>query len=187
MITVAGCAQAWIESFADDPEAVSALAVARERLTAGRSLRKLRRITLFELSGPLVGPDDLAGLLHRSRQFYNPNKQRCTVRTSRDSVAIVGPNERLLLVHDADGARRVPAERWWRHETGDEIEVREAVVWSLDFAAEAGETAGLVEELAVLRSRRHGLFCNPHAQRFAISGAEPPLPWIKAGPRGDAA
>lgn len=184
MNALTGHAQAWIESFSDDPEAVSALAVARERLTAGRSLRGLRRITLFELSGPLAGPEALGFLLHRSRQFYNPNKQRCTVRASREPVAIVRPDERLLLVHDADGARRVPAERWWRHETGDDVEVREAVVWSLDFA---GETTGLVEELAVLRSRRHGLFCNPHAQRFAISGAEPPLPWIKVGPRGDAA
>jgi hypothetical protein len=177
-------AQAWIEPFSDDPEAVSALAIARERLAAGRTLRGLRRITLFELCGPLGEPSELETLLHRSKQFYNPNKQRCTVRANRQAVSIVRPDERLLLVVDRDGGRRGPAERWWRHETLAEVEVREAVVWAMEFA---GEADGLVEELAVLRNRRHGLFCNPHAQRYAVSGAEPPLPWIKVGPRGDAA
>ena len=75
-----GTAQAWIEPRADDPEATSALAVARERLLAGRALEGLRRLRVIELSGVLPDRAALEGLLHRSIQFYNPAKERCTLR-----------------------------------------------------------------------------------------------------------
>jgi hypothetical protein len=181
-----GVAQAWIEAVADDPEATSALAVARERLAAGRSLVGLRRFRLFELTGPLPARDALEELFHRSTQFYNPHKERCAVRIGKDAAPLGRADERLILVVDRDGARRAAAERWWRHETGREVEVREAVVWALEFASGAPADA-LADELAILRDRRHGLFCNPHAQRARTSGPQAPLPWIVVGPRGDAA
>lgn len=171
-------AQAWVELAAADPEAVSALAVARSHLSAGRRLTGLRRIRMFELSGPLPGLRTLEKLLHRSIQFYNPHKERCTVRLTASEAPPVRDGERLVLVFDLDGERRRGAERWWQHETGKEIEVREAVVWALSF--EPGANVGRrTAELALLRDRRHGLLCNPNSQAYSIAGDSIPLPWLR--------
>ena len=50
-----GAAQAWIELAGSDPEAWSALSVARARLPAARGLESLRRWRLVELGGSLPG------------------------------------------------------------------------------------------------------------------------------------
>ena len=60
--------QAWVELMSDDPEAVSALAVARARLPAARGLGQLRRLRLIEVSGLLPGRRQLEEVLHRSIQ-----------------------------------------------------------------------------------------------------------------------
>ena len=39
----------------------------------------------------------------------------------------IEPREIVVLVTERDGERRPAAERWWRHETGKDIEVREGV------------------------------------------------------------
>ncbi|HYM80099.1 MAG TPA: hypothetical protein VEY91_01660 [Candidatus Limnocylindria bacterium] len=176
-------AQAWVELIADDPAAVSALAVARARLSAGRTLATLRRLRLFELRGALPQGQPLADLLHRSTQFYNPHKERCHVRTRAREASMWSDDAWVVLVKDRDGCRRAAAERWWRHETGDAVEVHEAVAWVLSF--EPAGTREVAEELVVLRDRRHGLLCNPHAQAWALSGTDVPLAWITAE-RGDA-
>src|SRR5262249_58024104 len=76
--------------------------------------------------------------------------------------------------------RRAAAERWWRHETGQSIEVREGVAWLLRYESEEDASAHAAE-LAVLDGRRRGLLCNPHAQDHALAaGDEIPLPWIGA-------
>ena len=174
----AGLAQAWIEPRGEDAEAVSALAVARAHLAAGRVLASLRRLRVFELSGPLPARGELEALLHRSIQFYNPQKERCVVRLAPAEIAPVATTEHAVLVYDRDQERRPAAERWWRHETGTAIEVREGVAWMLGWAQDARDPIGLTEELAVLRDRRHGLLCNPHAQEHRIAGATIPLPWM---------
>jgi hypothetical protein len=120
-------AQAFIEAMAEDPEAVSAFGVARGRLAAGRGLLGLRRMRVFELSGALPGRAALAGLLHRSIQFYNPAKERCTLRLQAGEAAPIGADEIGVLVVERGGERRPAAERWWRHETGTTVEIRE--VW----------------------------------------------------------
>jgi hypothetical protein len=183
--TTARVAQAWVELRSDDPEAVSALTIARTRLPAGRRLASLRRMRLFELAGRLPAAAALTDLLHRSTQFYNPHKERCTVRTSGGAVAGIGPAAWVALVADREGERRRAAERWWHHETGESVEVREAVAWVMEFEGRAER--GDVESLTVVTDRRHGLLCNPHAQRWALSEADVPLPWIMVEPRGDAA
>jgi hypothetical protein len=172
-------AQAWIELATGDPEALSALAVARSHLEAGRDLESLRRVRLFELAGSLPGRAEVDELLHRSIQFYNPRKERCTLRANEKDPAPVGPHERVVLVFDRGGERRPAAERWWRHETGGTIEVREGVAWVLGFAP-GTRTDATVEDLALVRGRRHGLLCNPHAQECRIVGERIPLPWIDA-------
>ena len=58
-----GCVQAWIELRSDDPEAVSALAVARARVGGGQALLGLRRLRLFELSGTLPATAEIEDLL----------------------------------------------------------------------------------------------------------------------------
>jgi hypothetical protein len=171
-------AQAWIEPVSDDPEAVSALAVARARLPAGRTLRSLRRLRLIELTGPLPARAGLEGLLHRSIQFYNPHKERCVVRTAASEAAPVAAGEHAVLVFDRGEERRGGAERWWRHETGRDIEVREGTAWVLSFDALEPDPAGAAAELAVLRDRRHGLLCNPHAQEHRLAAGRVPLPWM---------
>jgi len=173
-------AQAWIELRADDPEAMSALAVARARLAAGASLEGLRRLRLFELRGALPGRGALEDLLHRSIQFYNPAKERCTVRLEPREAAPVAADEIAVLVFERGGERRAPAERWWHHETGQGAEVREGVAWALRLGgrAAAEETA---RDLAILRDRGHGLLCNPHWQEARIAVAEVPLPWFGNG------
>ncbi|HEY3215859.1 MAG TPA: hypothetical protein VGK93_05155 [Candidatus Eisenbacteria bacterium] len=167
-------AQAWVELRSDDPEAVSALAVAQAHLPAGRALHGLRRIRLLELLGPLPPRADLEGLLHRSTQFYNPHKERCTVRVTSSDPAPVRAGERLVLVFERGGERRAAAERWWLHETGVPVEVREGVVW----AASLPETEGVLEDLALVQGRRHGLLCNPHSQECRFAGGEIPLAWM---------
>jgi len=170
-------AQAWIELRADDPAAVSALAVVRARLAAGRGLTGLRRFRVIELQGALPERDALAAHLHESTWFYNPHKESCTLRTApRDPVP--GAGETLLVV-ERGGARRPAAERWWRHETGRRIAVREAVAWRLEFGP--GDDAGAAaESLMTVRDAAHGLFANPHAEAAARAGGTVPLAWIPA-------
>jgi hypothetical protein len=174
---VALVSQAWIEPRADDPEAVSALAIARLRLPAAAGLVALRRARVFELSGPLPERETLADLLHRSTRFYNPHKERCTLRLSAEERAPVGDDERVVLVSERGGGRRAEAERWWLHETGKSIEVREARAWVLAFDSEAA-AAERAAEIAVVRGRRQGLLCNPHAEEARLSGPDVPLPWL---------
>lgn len=171
-------AQAWVELTRQDPEALSALAVARGNLRAGRGLASLRRLRLFEIRGTLPPREDLAALLHRSIQFYNPHKERCTVRTAAGEAPPVAAEEPVVLVLDRGEERRSGAERWWKHETGRSVEVREAVAWVLGFEPGTPDPAGAAAELAVLRDRRHGLFCNPHAQEHRVATGEIPLPWM---------
>ena len=175
--------QAWIEPLSYDPEAVSALTVARARLPAARGLVALRRLLVFELFGVLPASAEVARLLHRSTQFYNPHKERCTVRARPADPAPVDPAERVVLVLEKDGARRPAAERWWRHETGAAIEVSSGVAWALRF--EPGVDAeAFAEDLARVRDRRHGLLCNPLAQEARIAAGKIPLPWLAAPSRG---
>jgi hypothetical protein len=178
--TAPSVAQAWVELATADPEAVSALAVARAHLPAGRGLKSLRRLRLFELLGPLPARAEIETLLHRSIQFYNPHKERCTVRLAADEETPIGAGERGVLVFDRGEERREGAERWWRHETGKAIEVREGVAWVLGIDPSVRDAAAAVEELTVLRDRRHGLLCNPQAQEHRLAAAEIPLPWMTA-------
>lgn len=174
-------AQAWVELLTDDPEAVSALAVVHAHLPEGRTLTSLRRGRLFEMCGALPGREEIQALLHRSIQFYNPHKERCVVRASAADPAPLAAEEHVVLVFDRGEERRAGAERWWRHETGKAIEVRESVTWVLSFAPSVRDVAGAAEQLTVLRDRRHGLLCNPHAQEHRLAVGEIPLPWMTSG------
>ena len=177
-------AQAWIELLATDPEATSALAVARARLPGGKEVRSLRRLRLIEITGTLPGREAIDELLHRSIQFYNPRKERCTVRAAAADPTPLRPGEAAVLVIERDGARRPAAERWWRHETGAAVMVREGLAWAVAFG-DGEAPAGRLEELAVVRDRRHGLLCNPQSQQHRVAGAAVPLPWIdSAEPAG---
>jgi len=171
--------QAFVELLADDPEATSALAIARGGLAAGRRLRSLRRLRVFELTGVLPPRAEMEALLHRSTRFYNAAKERCTVRAAEREPAPFRADEALVLVLDRGLERRAAGERWWKHETGEKVEVREGTVWALAF--EPGEDAAArATELAEVRDRRHGLFANPHFQDWrAGAGANPPWPWLE--------
>lgn len=170
-------AQAWIEPISDDPEAVSAFGVARARLAAGRTLRGLRRLRLFEIRGELPARAVLEELLHRSIQFYNPHKERSHLRLDASEPAPLRAGELAVLVYERDGERRAAAERWWRHEIGGTVEVSEGVAWLLAFH-DPSSAEDSTEDLALVRGRHHGLLCNPHAQECRIASGEPPLPWI---------
>ena len=179
-------AQAWIEPLADDPEAMSALAVARARLRAGGALTGLRRMRVFELRGAIPDRAKVAELLHRSIQFYNPAKERCTIRLEpRDPVPLAA-RETALLVLERGGERRPAAERWWRHETGASAEIREGTAWALTFREGEG-SEGAARDLVTLRDRGHGLLCNPHWQEARIAAGTVPLPWIEGMPKAAAA
>jgi hypothetical protein len=169
--------QAWVESLSDDPEAISALEVARHRLAAGARLSSLRRLRLLELRGPLPGRGEQEELLHRSSRFYNPHKERCVLRIGAEDPAPITADEQVVLVWERGGERRSTAERWWLHETGNQIEVREGVAWALTFETRE-PAADRARELALLCDRRHGLFCNPHAQEFRLAGGVIPIPWL---------
>jgi hypothetical protein len=174
-------AQAWVRLWAEDPAAVSARTVIRRAVAAGRGLESLRRFRLFELRGRLPSRAALEGLLHRSTQFYNPHKEDCLVRVGPGDPAPVEPGERIVLVFDRGGERRLAAERWWARETGDPIEVREGVAWALRF--EPGvDAAAAAADLAVLRGRGRGLLCNPHAQEHRLPEADAPSPWLAPSP-----
>jgi hypothetical protein len=171
-------AQVWVELNTTDPEAVSALRVARAHLEAGHRLTGMRRMRLIELTGALPERAALEELLHRSTQFYNPHKERCAVRLNAAEPAPVPEGSAVVLVCEHGSERRPAAERWWHHETGESLEVREGVAWVLSFepGAPALELAG---ELTTLRDRQHGLLSNPHCQDAAVSGAVVPWPWIR--------
>ena len=175
--------QAWIELIAADPEAVSALAVARAHLPAGEGLAGLRRFRVFELGGRFPPRRETEDLLHRSTRFYNPHKERCMVRMEPADPAPLEPGERAVLVFERDGERREAAERWWRHQTGEAVTVREGVAFVLRF--EPGEPAAeRTRDLSVLRDRLHGLLCNPHSQEHRTAGAEVPLRWMATPAEG---
>ena len=169
-------AQAWVELKADDPAAVSALLVDRTRLAAGGEVSGLRRLRLFELRGRLPARSRLEALLHASTQFYNPHKERCVVRTAAREPAPVPVGTPVVIVTERGGERCVAAERWWLHETGDDIEVREGVAWVVEL--KAGVDAAAVEDLVTVRDRRRGLLCNPRSQQARIATSKVPLPWI---------
>jgi len=170
--------QLYVELRAADPEAVSARGVARERLAAGRRLAELRRLRVFELAGELPGRAEAQALFDRSTWFYNPVKERATVRDSAAAPAPFSTGESLVLVVDRGLERRAAAERWWRHETGVRAEVREAVVWGLTFAG-TGDAEADATSLAVTADRAHGLFANPHFQDWRLArGDAPPWPWL---------
>jgi hypothetical protein len=171
-------AQAWIELLSRDPEAVSALSVARAELDAGASLESLRRLRVIELCGALPERARLEELLHRSTQFYNPNKERCTLRFDARESAPVGTGARVALVTERGGERLPAAERWWRSETGEKLSAREGVAWVMKFS-EASSADACAADLAALRDRAHGLLCNPHSQECRLSGADVPLPWFE--------
>ena len=170
--------QAFVELRAEDPEAVSAFEVARERLAAGARLRSLRRVRVFELSGLLPPREETQDLLHRSTRFYNPVKERCTLRASASEPVPFRPEEALVLVVDRGLERRPAAERWWKHETGAKVEVREGLAWALAF--EPGtDAAREAASLAAVEDRATGLLCNPHFQDWrAGEGARLPWPWV---------
>jgi hypothetical protein len=171
--------QAWIELNSQDPEAVSALAVARANLEAGRKLTSLRRLRCIELKGARGDAAAIGERLHRSTQFYNPHKERCSLRFGAADAAPVPEHGAAVLVTERGAERMSAAERWWRHETGEIIEVRQGVVWVMTF--DRGERSlELADELALLRDRRHGLLCNPHCQDYRVSGTRVPVPWIEA-------
>lgn len=170
--------QAWVELRSEDPEALSAAAVAGRRLEAARGLTGLRRLRLFEMRGPLPARRSVEALLHRSIQFYNPHKERCWVRAvGRDPIP-ARPGEVAILVGDSGDERRPSAERWWQHQTGERIEVREGIAWLASFAPD-GEPKTRAAELALVRDRHHGLLCNPHAQWHRIATGAVPLPWFE--------
>jgi len=170
--------QAFVELRAEDPEATSALGVARARLEAGRRLAALRRLRVFELAGELPDRATVEDLLHRSTRFYNPAKERLTVRDSATGLAPFSPDEALVLVLDRGLERRPAAERWWRHETGDKVEVREGTAWALSFEPGTDATASAAS-LAAVTDRAHGLLSNPSFQDWrAGAGASPPWPWL---------
>ena len=173
--------QAFVELKAEDPEAMSTLEVARERLAAGARLRTLRRVRVFEITGTLPDRAETEALLHRSTRFYNPAKEKVTVRASPREPAPFREDEELVLVVDRGLERRPAAERWWRHETGATVEVREGLAWAREF--EPGpDAAREAASLAAVRDRATGLLSNPHFQDWrAGKGASPPWPWL-AGP-----
>jgi len=181
--------QVWVELKSDDPEALSTLDVARSCLDAGQALESVRRLRLFELTGKLPGAEDLEERLRRSTQFLNPHKERCTVREGVTDPTPIGDDEWVVLVIERGGDRRGAAERWWHHETGQRIEVREGVAWALRFKT-GGE--GGARGLAELKDRAHGLLVNPHFQDGIVAHGDLPLPmWSgtarAAEPRGESA
>ena len=175
--------QAYIELRTEDPEATSTLGVARARLEAGRRLAAVRRLRVFEIAGALPEAALVESLLHRSTRFYNPVKERCTVRASASAPTPFTADEALVLVLDRGLERRPAAERWWRHETGARVEVREAIAWAMRF--EPGEdVARSSAALAAVTDRAHGLLSNPHFQDWrAGAGASLPWPWLAKVPR----
>jgi hypothetical protein len=175
--------QAFIELRSEDSEAESALSVARARLEAARGLLSMRRVRMFEITGPLPEAGEVAALLHRSTRFYNPAKERCTVRSSESERAPFREREQLVLVVDRGLDRRTAAERWWKHEAGSKVEVREGLVWALAFE-DGIDAASMTVALSAVQDRAHGLLSNPHFQDASVAqGALPPWPWIKARTR----
>lgn len=170
-------AQVWIEHKSDDPEAVSALEVARGRLAAGSALRNVRRLRLIEIHGALPARETLSDLLHRSTRFYNPHKERCTLRLAAGDPTPVMLDEQAVLVTERGGERRNAAERWWLHETDERVIVREGVVWAMEFAPGTVGAEALAE-LTWARDRAHGLLCNPNSQDGKVANGKPPFPWL---------
>ena len=174
---IRGTAQAWIESIADDPEAVSAFAVARRTLAAGAALAGLRRMRLIEIEGVLPEAGSLAARLHDSTRFYNPNKERCHLRVTEADLPPLAAGEAAALVFDRDGEKRVASERWWKRITGAAAKVREGTAWIA--SATPGHSAlEVLAELLEVRDARHGLLCNPNAQEFRGPVAAVPLRWF---------
>ena len=172
-------AQAWIALLSDDPEAVSALAVARSRLAAGDEIAGLSRMRLIELRGPLPTRPRLERLLHGSIQFYNPHKERCAIRTATRETGPAMAGRHVVVVTEKDGERRPAAERWWFRETGSCIEVREGTAWLIEIAP--GSTF-VLDDLITVRDRRHGLLCHPRSQEACVASGRIPLPWISPPP-----
>ena len=103
---------------------------------------------------------------------------RSSPGTSAEEPAPFRRDETLVLVVDRGLERRPAAERWWRHETGQKVEVREGLAWALVFDPGV-DAAHEAASLAAVEDRAHGLLCNPHFQDWRPGeGAAPPWPWV---------
>jgi hypothetical protein len=140
----------------------------------------MRRLRLIELQGRLPTRPKLEKLLHLSTRFYNPHKERCDVRASLRDRPPAPASADVVVVTERGGERRSAAERWWRHETGQDIEVREGVAWVIEW--ERGR--GAIGDLVALEEREHGLLCNPFAQEARMVRGKVPLPWISPAVEG---
>ena len=168
-------AQAWITLHSEDPEAVSAFAVARSRLAAGDEILIHSRLRLIELRGALPTRPRLERLLHGSIQFYNPHKERCELRTTAREAGPAMAGAHVVIVTERGGDRRAAAERWWLHETGACIEVREGTAWRIEIAP---DSKLVLDDLITVRDRCHGLLCHPRSQEARVASGRIPLPWI---------
>ena len=160
-----------VELRAEDPEASSALVVARERLDGGARAARAAALPRVRAARRAAGDatSSRSGCTAR-RSSTIPAKERCVVRAGgrRSPSPVAGRARRSCWSSSAAASAGAAAERWWRHETGARVEVREGVVVGAAVRAGRGRARRSARSWRWRATARHGLFCNPH---FAGSGA----------------
>jgi hypothetical protein len=169
-----------VELKSADPTALTASHALTHRLGFGKVLAELRRTDVWRLRVEAAGiPDALAlasSWITRSNRFVNPNKHvyELSARGGEGSGSAERGSGRVAWVVatsepdlDGEAAARLIHDRFGGREL---VEARRAVAWMLRFtpAVEPSAVRGFAEEMAIARSRSHGLLANPHFQSVAI-------------------
>jgi hypothetical protein len=164
-----------------DPSALTAQHALVHRLGYGPALTETRRVDLWRLAVEAAGiPDALAiagSWITRSNLFVNPNKHVYELAAARGTNGAGGAGRGkgrvawVVATSDPDLEGEAAVELIHRRFQGLELRAaRRAVAWKLHFGAqvETGKVLELASDMAVARSRMHGLLTNPHFQSVVV-------------------
>ncbi len=167
-----------------DNVAASALYALRDRLGYSR-IQSLHRsdywsLVLHDLDGDRA-LEAVERVVSKTALFANPNKHRWSTHVNVSLEDLVpreeGTTVAAVLVEDEDDAKAagVRDALSQRGDLGQMIDVRHGTWWVLHFDGLSREdTLAAVNEIAVTKGRRQGLFCNPHYQRATVLVPERP-------------
>ncbi len=165
--------RAWLK--VADPTAYTALDALRRALGYGDRVRGLIRSEIWCLGFSQASAEAARGTVERlareTNLLVNPNKHAW--ETVSDAQALSPRGTGWILV-SVPGAGAGLSETLTRHDLvgGDPPRSARATLWELDLLPE-GDAGSLLEEMAVVRDRGHGLLANPHVEN-AVTFVRPP-------------
>jgi len=180
--------QMMVRSRGLDPVAESACRALRVRLGFGDRLEGVSRADLWEIEAASATPGGLVErIVSATGLIVNPNRHRFAWRAVRPAEdgepgkewggSPAGAGRAFILVRPLGGGDAEDLLRHLSHVLGDGVVsgIGRVDLWTLDIRGEEADVRRLACEAAVARSRRRGLFANPHCQEATVHVGSLPL------------